>query len=169
MSRPDDARGMQAALDAAATGLAAGELPIGAAVVLGDGIVASAWTAERAERRLLVHAELRALDAADRVLGARRRAAVLATTLEPCLMCLAAAATAGIGRVVFALRSPTDGSAEVASWWDARRAPGFAQLRLPEVAGGLRAEESRALFVRYLEERTDAADPLTAWARTVVA
>ncbi len=164
----NDAVGMAAALAAAEAGREAGELPIGAAVMVGEDVVAAAHTAERSERRLLVHAELRALDAADRVLGRRRRSAVLYTTLEPCLMCLAAAATAGIGRVVWALASPTDGAADMAAWWEAHRSPGLGHVRLPEVVGGIEADAARALFARYVAERDGETDPLTTWARTLI-
>ncbi len=51
---------------------------------------------------------LLALDQADRVIGPRRGRAVLYTTLEPCLMCLGAAATTMVERVVYALGSATD-------------------------------------------------------------
>src|SRR3954470_4632583 len=99
---------MTAALQIAADGLERGELPIGAVVVLGDEIIASAHTAERAERRLLVHAELLALDAADRLtpFPGRRRDVRLFTTLEPCLMCLGAAMSFGLGEIHYALKSP---------------------------------------------------------------
>lgn len=51
---------------------AAREMPIGAEVVVDDEVVATAHTAERSQRRLLVHADRLALDAADRVLAGRR-------------------------------------------------------------------------------------------------
>lgn len=160
--------GMAAALAVAAEGLAAGELPIGAAVVVDDRIVARAHTAERAQRRLLVHAELLALDAADRTLGADRRRATLFTTLEPCLMCLAATATAGLPRIVFALSSPGDGAAALASTWDDHRSADLPHVRLPEVVGGVGAPEAHDLFARYCAERPDATDGLTTWARTLL-
>jgi tRNA(adenine34) deaminase len=53
---------MGAALSAAAAGLAAGEQPIGAVVVLGDEIVGRAYTQEKTRGRRLVHAEARGLD-----------------------------------------------------------------------------------------------------------
>ncbi len=165
----DDAEGMAAALAVAAEGLAAGELPIGAVVVVDDRVVASAHTQERAQRRLLVHAELLALDAADRVLGRDRLRATLYTTLEPCLMCLAAAATAGVPRIVFALGSPGDGAAGLAATWDEGRAPDLPHVRLPAVVGGIGADESRAMFARYCTERMGATDGMTAWARSLLA
>ncbi len=84
---------MQAALQVATEGLKNGELPIGAVVVLNDQIIARAFTTERAERRLLVHAELRALLEADHLspFPGKRSDVALFTTLEPCLMCMGAA------------------------------------------------------------------------------
>lgn len=159
---------MGAALAVAAEGLAAGELPIGAVVVVDGAVVASAHTQERGQRRLLVHAELLALDAADRILGAARTRATLYTTLEPCLMCLAAAATAMVPRVVFALGSPGDGAAGLAAAWDAGRSAELPHVRLPAVAGGVAAEAARSLFARYCADRPDATDGLTTWARTLL-
>src|SRR5688500_7857362 len=98
---------MARALEVAAEGMLAGEMPIGAVVVLDDEIVGEAHTQERAQGRLLVHADLLALDLADRRVGERRRRATLYVTLEPCLMCLGAAFTVRIRRVVYALESPS--------------------------------------------------------------
>ena len=62
-----------------------GELPIAALVVLDGAVIARAHTREVAEGRLLVHAELRALQEADRLkpFPGRRRDAILYTNLEP--------------------------------------------------------------------------------------
>jgi tRNA(adenine34) deaminase len=65
----DDERWMREALAVARQGLAAGELPIGAVVVADGVVIGAAHTQERRQGRLLVHAELLALDAADRVAG----------------------------------------------------------------------------------------------------
>src|SRR5687768_3063774 len=100
---------MSRALAIAAAGMVRGEMPIGAVVVVDGEIVAEAHTEERTQGRLLVHADLLALDMADRRLQGRRSRATLYVTLEPCLMCLGAAFTARISRVVYALDSPSDG------------------------------------------------------------
>ena len=86
---------MRKALEMAQVGLSKGELPIGAVVVLDGEVIASAHTQEKSEGRLLVHAELLALEAADRIkpFPGRRRDVKLFTTSEPCLMCLGAAMT----------------------------------------------------------------------------
>jgi len=159
---------MQVALRVAAEGLDAGELPIGAAVVVDGAVVATAYAQERGQRRLLVHAELLALDAADHVLGSDRPRATLYTTLEPCLMCLAAAATAMVPRIVFGLASPGDGAAGLAAEWDSNRSADLPHLRLPTVVGGIAADEARELFARFCAARPDATDGLTAWARALV-
>lgn len=81
------------ALQAAHEGLEQGELPIGAVVVLNGQVIAPAHTMEKSEGRLLVHADLLALEAADKLkpFPGKRRDAKLFVTGEPCLMCLGAA------------------------------------------------------------------------------
>jgi tRNA(adenine34) deaminase len=81
---------MREALAVARTGLEVGEMPIGAVVVVGDEIVAAAYTQEVTTGRLLVHADLLALEAADKVISGRRQRSTLYVNLEPCLMCLGA-------------------------------------------------------------------------------
>lgn len=158
---------MREALAVAAEGLEAGELPIGAVVVLGDDIVGRAFTQERKQARLLVHADLLALDAADQKLGARRGETCLFVNLEPCLMCLGAAVTAMVGTVVFGLESPSDGAAEFARRWDAdRRRDTFPGYRMPEIRGGVLRSDTLDLFDEFLR-RASRDDPLTAWAREI--
>ena len=84
---------MLAAIAAADEGMAAGELPIGAVVFMGDQVVGRAFTQEIALRRRVVHADLLAVLAADELLGRgpRRLPLKLAVNLEPCMMCLGAA------------------------------------------------------------------------------
>ena len=120
MSDPDE-RWMRQALELAADGMARGEMPIAAVVVVGGELVAGeAHTEERTQGRLLVHADLLALDRADRsgAMRGRRAESTLYVTLEPCLMCLGAAFTSKVGDVVFALESPTDGGVEAFAHWD---------------------------------------------------
>jgi len=112
-------RHMRHTLSLAAEALELGELPIAAIVVLDDRIIGSATTAEQREQRLLVHAELAALEQADR-LGlslAERRKARLFTNLEPCLMCLGAAMSFFLGEIHYALESPADGAVDLVRAW----------------------------------------------------
>src|SRR5215831_11073194 len=108
----EHARFMREALRLAREGMERGELPIGAVVALDGEVLAAAHTRERAERRLLVHADLLALEAADRLgpYRGRRRDTRLYVTLEPCLMCPGAAMSFMIGEVYYGLESPADGA-----------------------------------------------------------
>jgi tRNA(adenine34) deaminase len=167
LDRAVDDIGMDAALEVAQVGLTRGELPIGAVVVADGEIVGRAHTEEVTQRRLLVHAELLALEAADRVEGWDRRRATLYTTLEPCLMCLGATATAMVGRVVWALESDGDGSGRLAREWSDGRSPDLPYLHLPAVTGPVREAEARALFRSYVDARGDSCDPFVRWAATL--
>lgn len=157
---------MQRALELAERALAEGEFPIASVVVLDGEIIASAATAERREGRFLVHAEYEALRQADR-LGlslARRRAAALYTNLEPCLMCLGAAMTFFLGRLTYALESPSDGAVEVVSKW-VRPGGDFAEYRLPQIEGGVLRGESLQLFQRYVAMHPPS--PMWQWAKSL--
>src|SRR5579871_3598302 len=113
---------MREALNVAATALHRGELPIGAVVVLDDRILAAAHTMERSEKRLLVHADLLALEAADRLpdVAGRRRDVRLYVNLEPCLMCLGAAMSFMLGTIYYGLESPGDGAVQLVRQWERR-------------------------------------------------
>lgn len=145
-----------------------GELPIAALVVLSDEVIASATTAERSEQRLLVHAELRALETADQLkpFPGNRRDVRLYTNLEPCLMCLGAAMTCHVGEIYYALESPGDGAVSLATGW-MRDEASIPSYKLPAITGGILRQESIGLFRRYAEEHPSGA--LGDWARTLAA
>ena len=134
----------------AQTGLQAGELPIGAVVVVDDEIIAAEHTQERKSRRLLVHADLLALEAADRLISDRRQLATLYVNLEPCLMCLGAAFAAKVGTVVYGLESSSDGGVAAFERWDVDRdADGMPGYFLPRLYGGVLREEAGLMFREY--------------------
>jgi tRNA(adenine34) deaminase len=149
-----------------------GELPIAAQVVL-DGavehgaVLAQAHTAEMAEGRLLVHAELLALEQADRLrpFPGRRRDAVLYTNLEPCLMCLGAAMSFMLGSIVYALESPSDGAVSLVRGWQ-RDEASFAGYQVPEIHGGLLRQESIALFKTWCDVHPPEG-PVWEWAKSL--
>ena len=102
---------MRAALAEARAGLAAGEVPIGAIVVLDDVIIGHAHNAPIASSDPTAHAEVMALrDAASRLANYRLEGATLYVTLEPCTMCVGALVHARVARVVFAAAEPKAGS-----------------------------------------------------------
>jgi tRNA(adenine34) deaminase len=166
----EDTEFMRVALRVAAAGLAAGELPIGAVVVYGETILAEAWTAERTERRRLVHAELRALDLADRLhpFPGARSDTRLYTTLEPCLMCLGAAMSFGIGEVHYSLESPGDGATALVQQWqrDEAAMPTYRLPRIMQHTGSLR-RASIDLFAAYTARHSSGS--MWEWAKTLAA
>ena len=104
---------MAAALDEARRGLAAGEVPVGAVVVIEDEIVGRAHNTPIALADPTAHAEVLALRAAARQRGNYRlTGATLYATVEPCPMCCGAALHARVGRVVYGARDPKAGAVE---------------------------------------------------------
>jgi tRNA(adenine34) deaminase len=160
---PDDL--VAAAIDVAEAGMAVGELPIGAVVVMGDEIVAQSHTRERGAGRRLVHADLLAMIAADDRLGYVKRPAqlALAVNLEPCVMCLGAAMTLGVADVFYALESPGDGGAGIAARW--RDSPDTPFFRMPTMTAGIRRAQARNQFRRYCATAPDSG--FKAWAQTL--
>ena len=157
---------MRQALALAAQALEQGEFPIAAIVVLDGRIIARAAASEQREKRYLGHAELVALEQADRQglsIGQRRQARLF-TTLEPCLMCIGAAMSFFLGEIYYALESPGDGAVELARAWDRKEEdiPGY---QLPAITGGLLREESLQLFERYLSLQESG--PMREWAETL--
>ncbi len=148
---------MGVALEQAALGLEAGEVPIGAVVVSEGEIVARSYWHSR--EGLLAHPELVALQQAN------RRNVTLVTTLEPCLLCMAAAMFGFAERVVFALESRTDGGTTIGALWNPA-AGSVAPYRLPAVEGGVRREESVELVREFL--RREPTSPFAGWAETLI-
>lgn len=163
---PDELVGLAVAV--AEDGMAAGELPIGAVVAMGDEVISRAWTQEHGQGRRLVHADLLAMKEADRRLGWQPRAVplVLAVNLEPCLMCLGTAMVLGVEKIYYGLESPTDGAARVGEVWRPAR-PDAVFSRVPESTGGIRRDEVRAQFERYAPMARSAG--LRAWAADLAA
>ena len=126
--------------------------------------IARACTEERAQRRRVVHADLLALERADVLLGFGAKAAplTLAVNLEPCLMCLGAAITLGVDRVVYALESPNDGAIDLLGAWHPPVEQPFYR-RPSHVEGSVLRQESQRLFARYAGG--DGPAGMRAWAR----
>jgi tRNA(adenine34) deaminase len=157
---------MRQTLTLAAEALELGEFPIAAIVVLDDEIIASAMTSEQREKRFLGHAELVALEQADRqqLSFVQRRDARLFTNLEPCLMCLGAAMSFFLGEIYYALESPGDGAVALARAW-VRQEDDIPGYQLPKITGGLLRQESIKLFQEYVSLRPPG--PMRDWAETL--
>jgi tRNA(Arg) A34 adenosine deaminase TadA len=103
MTPPSDERAMRLAIDAARQNLAS---PFGAALVVGDQIVATGVNRCRADGPIW-HGEIDCLHNAASSHFTDWSNATLATTAEPCPMCMSAILWAGVGRVVYGTSVPT--------------------------------------------------------------
>ena len=162
MIGPEEAVGL--AIELAEEGLDAGEMPIGALVLIGDRVLAKAYTQEQALGRRVVHADLMAMLEADQHIGLARSPLplTLVVNLEPCLMCMGAAITLGIDRVWFGLESPNDGAVALMDQWRPPVEQPF--FRRPnEIVGGIHRVAIRDQFARYA--RSSGPKGMREWAR----
>jgi tRNA(adenine34) deaminase len=152
----EDEAFMQQALALAREAEALGEVPVGAVAVHEGRIVGTGFNRREVDRNPLAHAELLALDAAAKALGAWRLTGVtLYVTLEPCAMCAGALVQSRVTRLVFGTLDPKAGA--VGSLYNLAEEPRH-NHRL-QVTSGILADESRLLlksfFERLREKRRD--------------
>ena len=96
---------MRQALALAEEAQGAGEVPVGAVVVLGDEVVGRGRNSPIAHNDPTAHAEMLAIREACAGTGNYRlEGATLYSTLEPCVMCAGALVAARVGTLVFAAR-----------------------------------------------------------------
>ena len=96
---------MRAALDLASEAEAAGEVPVGAVVVIEGRIVGRGYNSPVSQQDPTAHAEVLAIRQAAKAVGNYRlTGATLYVTLEPCPMCAGAMVHARVGRLVFGAR-----------------------------------------------------------------
>ena len=91
---------LQAAIDEAKRGLAAGGVPIGSVLVVDGEIVGRGHNQRMQRGSAVLHAEMDAIENAGRLPAAEYQRATLYTTLSPCDMCSGAALLYGIPRIV---------------------------------------------------------------------
>src|SRR4051812_270936 len=85
-----DEHWMAIALDEARAAAAAGDVPVGAVIVIGDRIVGRGRNRREVDRDPTAHAEVVALRDAAQALGQWRVEGTLFVTQEPCPMCAGA-------------------------------------------------------------------------------
>jgi tRNA(adenine34) deaminase len=170
-----DERFMRLALEQARLAADAGEVPVGAVVVLPPEALAAArltashpWSSatscvvagsggNRTRRDGLVHAhaELVALAQAEQALGDfRLEQAVVYVTLEPCLMCLGALHQARVARLVYGASEPKFGA--LGSRFDLR---GHEALRRISFTSGVLADEASELMASFFRRLRGAGGP----------
>jgi tRNA(adenine34) deaminase len=96
---------MRLALDLAIESASAGEVPVGAVVVLDNHVIGRGRNSPIALNDPTAHAEILAIREAGAAIGNYRvENATLYVTIEPCAMCAGAIVAARIARVVFGAR-----------------------------------------------------------------
>ena len=141
---------IRVALAEARAGLVAGEVPVGAVVVVGGVLVGPAHNAPIGLLDPSAHAEVLALREAARKLGNYRMPdATLFATLEPCAMCCGAVIQARLARVVYGAPDPRAGAIEsVYRLLDDPRVN-----HRVEAQGGVLADECTALLREFFETK----------------
>lgn len=155
-SRSDPAF-MARALEEAARAEAAGEVPVGAVVVLDGEVIGQGHNRCIPDHDPSAHAEIMAIrDAAHRAGNHRLTGATLYVTLEPCIMCAGAILHARIERLVYAAPDPRFGAA--GSALNLLESP-FLNHRTRIVSGVMRAEASELLHSFFAGRREPVSRP----------
>ncbi|MGM0486445.1 MAG: nucleoside deaminase [Planctomycetota bacterium] len=148
----DEKELMRRAINSARAGIEAGQSPFGCAIASEGRVIACQHNTVLATPDCTAHAEINALrEACQRTGQVHLNGAIVATTCEPCPMCIAALHWARVTVVYFG-----------AAIGDARQA-GFNELQLPahdvlrrggscvEVIGNILPDECRQLFQQWLQ------------------
>ena len=141
---------MKLALAAARAAADAGEVPVGAVLMRGAEVIATAGNAPRTRSDPTAHAEMLAIRAGAAALGRERlEECDLWVTLEPCAMCAGAIAHARVRRLYYGAADPKGGGVE-------HGARVFAQATChhrPEVYGGIGEAEAAAVLRGFFAAR----------------
>jgi tRNA(adenine34) deaminase len=145
---------MREALAEAARAMDAGEVPVGAVIVLDGQVVGRGFNQPITATDPTAHAEIVALrDAARSTGNYRLTGSTLYVTIEPCLMCVGAMVHARVGTVVYGAPEPKAGA--LVSSCQAHENP--ALNHRVEAVGGVLADDCRALIQTFFQRRRDAA------------
>jgi tRNA(adenine34) deaminase len=141
---------MRAALEEARKGFDAGEVPVGAVVVIGGDIVGRGFNQPVGSLDPTAHAEIVAMREAARTVGNYRLVgSTMYVTIEPCLMCVGAMVHARVATLVFGAPEPKAGA--VVSSCRAHELPSL-NHRI-EVAGGVLEDDCRAIIQEFFKTR----------------
>jgi len=146
----DDIAFMGLALDQARQAEVAGEVPIGAVLVLDGRVIGSGLNQPIRSSDPTAHAEIVALRQAARERGNYRLpGGVLYATVEPCPMCCGAMLQARLARAVYGAPDPKAGAAR--SLYRLLEDPRLNHEMI--VAGGVLSAECAALLTRFFREK----------------
>lgn len=141
---------MAFALEEARMAARAGEVPVGAVVVIDEEIIGRGYNQPIRSSDPTAHAEIIAIrDAAAKVGNYRLTGASLYATIEPCAMCAGAMINARIGRLVFGARDVRAGA--VKSVFEICSESSLNHQ--VEVIEGVGAEDARTLMQEFFRVR----------------
>ena len=136
---------MQKALEAAQNALLINEVPVGAVVAVGDKIISCAYNTRESDKNALMHAEIKAIDEACRILGGWRLFMCdLYVTLEPCTMCAGAIINARIKRVIYGASDKKGGA-----FGGLYNTLDFPHNHIPQIIGGYMESEAQNLLKNF--------------------
>ena len=126
------------------------EVPIGAVIVCDGKIIARAHNRKEASKRAVAHAELLAIEKANRKLGDwRLNDCELYVTIEPCLMCVGAIIQSRIRKVVYGAPDKKFGAIEsVIRSFDHK-----GWNHYPEIISGILAAECAEIIRKYFNNK----------------
>ncbi|MFT4591090.1 MAG: tRNA(adenine34) deaminase [Gammaproteobacteria bacterium] len=147
---------MSLALEQAMLAEAAGEVPVGAILVLDGEVIVSAGNAPIGLHDPSAHAEIQVMRAAGQALqNYRLNNTTLYVTLEPCAMCAGALVNARVGRLVYGAQDFKAGACGTV--YDLVRSPELNHRM--NVRGGVREDECRKLLQDFFRERRSKPSP----------
>ena len=146
------------ALGEAEKALLAGEVPVGAVIVAGGDVLATAHNSTITLNDPSAHAEILAIRrAGERLKNYRFPGKTLYVTLEPCIMCAAAILQARIARVVFGAEDPKNGG--VVSLY--RILDDCRLNHRVDVLGGVLREACGEILSRFFREKRVMSSPIS--------
>ena len=143
----NDEQFMKQALREAEKAFAAGEVPVGAVLVINDRVISRGYNQVELLNDPTAHAEMIALTAGFNFLGAKYLTdATLYVTVEPCLMCAGAIYWSKLQRIVWGAADPKNGHARIT---------GVHNPFHPKatISTGVLADEAAALLKSFFQSR----------------
>ena len=146
-----DEHWMSIALEEARAAAAAGDVPVGALIVINDQIVGRGRNRREVDRDPTAHAEIMALREAAQALNQWRVEGTLVVTQEPCPMCAGALVNARVRRLVFGCPNPKAGAAT--SLYQIVSDPRLNhRIAVTDIRGGVLADECAAVLQQFFAE-----------------
>jgi tRNA(Arg) A34 adenosine deaminase TadA len=146
------------AVDLARDNAAVGQLPFGAVVVRDGAVLATGVNTELRDLDPIAHAEIAAVRNACRSLGTLELVgATVVSSCEPCAVCHAAAAAAGVTRILYAAPKEDvpelEGSPPSAHLATMSRMRDALRAAVPGQVSYVPTDRAREPFLRYLAQR----------------